>query len=224
MPESRQRQNLPAPHWLAVRHVITGRATVYFRLSKQAKASIYICTTCMRYNRSRDGRGKHSRNRWYATTGPPPKILRRQAQRLSRFVGRALRSGPPDAEAVDVVVGGVVGGKLKVTWRVHPRCFGGAWTGGACRPGRSGPAAAPQVVWIELGPRCAVPAVADGRSSWSADRWGRTATATRRCWWTVQAASRTPPPPVKIRCPLWRRSEGIWPLPFRCVALWVLSC
>ncbi len=29
----------------------------------------YICTTCVRYNRSRDGRGgKHSRNRWCATT------------------------------------------------------------------------------------------------------------------------------------------------------------
>jgi hypothetical protein len=31
--------------------------------------SIYICTTCVGNNRSRDGRGgKHSRNRWRATT------------------------------------------------------------------------------------------------------------------------------------------------------------
>jgi hypothetical protein len=29
--------------------------------------------------------------------------------------GRAARSGRPDAEEVDVVVGGVVGGRLKVT-------------------------------------------------------------------------------------------------------------
>ncbi len=71
--------------------------------------------TCVRYNRSRDGRGgKQSRNRWCATTGPP-QTLRRQAQRLSRFGGRAVRSGRPDAEEVDVVVGGVVGGILKVT-------------------------------------------------------------------------------------------------------------
>ncbi len=48
-------------------------------------------------NRSRDGRGgKHSRNRWRATTGPP------------------------DAEEVDVVVGGAVGGRLKDTCRGRP--------------------------------------------------------------------------------------------------------
>ncbi len=79
----------------------------------------YVTTLCVRYKRSRDGRGgKHSRNRWCSTTGPP-QTLRRQAQRLSRFGGRAVRSGRPDAEAVDVVVGGVVGGRLKVTWRYH---------------------------------------------------------------------------------------------------------
>jgi hypothetical protein len=32
-----------------------------------------------------------------------------------RFGGRAARSGRPDVEEVDVVVGGVVGGRLKVT-------------------------------------------------------------------------------------------------------------
>jgi hypothetical protein len=44
-----------------------------------------------------------------------PQTLRRQAQRLSWFGGRAMRRGRPDAEEVDVVVGGVVGGRLKVT-------------------------------------------------------------------------------------------------------------
>jgi hypothetical protein len=73
---------------------------------------MYICVS---YNRSRDGRGgKLCRNRCRATTGPP-QTLRRQPQRLSRFGGRAVRSGRPDAEEADVVVGGVVGGRLKVT-------------------------------------------------------------------------------------------------------------
>jgi hypothetical protein len=82
---------------------------------------MYIYTTCVRYNRSRDGQGgKRSRNRRYATTGPP-QTLRRQAQRLSRFGGRVLRSGLPDADDEDgVVVGGVVGGRLKVTCRSRP--------------------------------------------------------------------------------------------------------
>jgi hypothetical protein len=44
-----------------------------------------------------------------------PQTLRWQAQRLSRFGGRAVRSERPDAEEADVVVGGVVGGRLKVT-------------------------------------------------------------------------------------------------------------
>ncbi len=44
----------------------------------------------------------------------PPQTLRWQAQRLSRFGGRAARSGRPDDE-VDAVVGGAVGGRLKVT-------------------------------------------------------------------------------------------------------------
>jgi hypothetical protein len=48
--------------WLLWRDVNTLRAelatTVY--QARQAKASIYICTTVVRYNRSRDGRGgKH---------------------------------------------------------------------------------------------------------------------------------------------------------------------
>jgi hypothetical protein len=88
-------------------------------------------------NRSRDGRGgKLSRNRWCATTGPP-QTLRRQAQRLSRFGGRAARSGRPDDEEVDAVVGGAVGGRLKVTLRGRPRCSGGsAQTDGACATGQ----------------------------------------------------------------------------------------
>ncbi len=59
------------------------------------------------------------------------------AQRLSRFGGWALRSGQLDAYEVDEVVGGAVGGRLKVTWRGRPRCFGGgARTGDACATGR----------------------------------------------------------------------------------------
>ncbi len=69
-------------------------------------------------NRSRDGRGgEHSRNRWRATTGPP-QTLRRQAQRLIRFGGRAARCGRPEAE--EVVVGGAVGEKLNGTCRGRP--------------------------------------------------------------------------------------------------------
>jgi hypothetical protein len=53
------------------------------------------------------------------TDGAPPKVppqtLRQQAQRMRRFGGRAMRSGRPDAKEVDVVVGGAVGGRLKVT-------------------------------------------------------------------------------------------------------------
>jgi hypothetical protein len=98
---------------------------------------MYIYTTCVRYNRSRDGPGgKRSRNRRCATTGPP-QTLRRQSQRLSRFGGRAVRSGRPDTDEEDEVVGGVVGGRLKVTCRSRPRCFGSsARTGGACATGR----------------------------------------------------------------------------------------
>jgi hypothetical protein len=76
---------------------------------------MYIYTACVIYNRSRDGQGgKRSRNRQYASTGPP-QTLRRQAQRLSRFGGQGLQSGRPDADDDDDVVGGVVGGRLKVT-------------------------------------------------------------------------------------------------------------
>ncbi len=81
---------------------------------------MYIYTTCVRYNRSRDSQeGKRRRNRQYATTDPP-QTLRRQAQRLSRFGSRELRSGRPDADDEDEVVGGVVGGRLKVTCRISP--------------------------------------------------------------------------------------------------------
>jgi hypothetical protein len=48
-----------------------------------------------------------------------------------------LRSGRPDADEEDEVVGGVVGGRLKVTCCSRPRCFGGgARTGGAYATGR----------------------------------------------------------------------------------------
>jgi hypothetical protein len=67
----------------------------------------------------------------------PPKTLRCQAQRLSRFGVRALRSGRPDADEEDEVAGGVVGGRLKVTCRSRPCCFGGgARTGGPCATGQ----------------------------------------------------------------------------------------
>jgi hypothetical protein len=52
------------------------------------------------------------------TDGTPPQVpqtLRRQAQMLSRFGGRALRSGRPDADKKDDVVGGTLGRRLKVT-------------------------------------------------------------------------------------------------------------
>jgi hypothetical protein len=48
------------------------------------------------------------------------------------------RSGRPDAEEVDVVVGGAVGGRLKITCRGCPAVSaGGARTGGACATGAS---------------------------------------------------------------------------------------
>ncbi len=65
----------------------------------------------------------------------PPQTLRRQAQRLSRVGGGALRIGWLDAD-MDDVVGGDVGGRLKVTCRGCPRCDGGGErTGGACTTG-----------------------------------------------------------------------------------------
>jgi len=92
-----------------------------------------IYKACVRYRRSCDIQGViRSRNRWYATTGPP-QTLRRQAQRLSRFGGQALRSGWPDADDD----GNVVGGRLKVTCHDRPRCFGSdTWTRGTCATGR----------------------------------------------------------------------------------------
>jgi hypothetical protein len=64
-------------------------------------------------NRSRDGRGgKHSRNRWRATTGPPPNSAAAGSEVES------ARSGRLDAE--EVVVGGAVGGKLSGTCRGRP--------------------------------------------------------------------------------------------------------
>jgi hypothetical protein len=111
------------------KHVKSQANTGVFQ-ARQATVGIYICTTDVGNNRSRDGRGgKPGRNRWCATTGPP-QTLRRLAQRLSRFGGRAARSGRLDAE--EVVVGGAVGGKLDGTCYVG----GGARTGGACATGR----------------------------------------------------------------------------------------
>jgi hypothetical protein len=109
---------------------------VYFKLGRLGRVSTYVKHVWGIIGHVTVEAGKHSRNRWRATTGPP-QTLRRQAQRLSRFGGRAARSGRPDDEEVDVVVGGAVGGSLKVTWRGRPRCLGGgARTGGACATGR----------------------------------------------------------------------------------------
>ncbi len=55
---------------------------------------------------------------------------------MSPVGGRALRSGQLDAD-VDDVIGGDIGGRLKVTCRGRPRCDGGgARTGGTCATGR----------------------------------------------------------------------------------------
>jgi hypothetical protein len=52
------------------KHVKSRDTTGVFQ-ARQAKASIYICTTDVGNNRSRDGRGgKHGRNRCCATTIP----------------------------------------------------------------------------------------------------------------------------------------------------------
>ncbi len=120
-------------------HVKNRATTVYFSIARLGRVSTYV-----RYNRSRDGRGgKHSRNRRYPTTGPP-QTLRRQTQRLSRFGRRVLRSGRPDADEEDEVVGGVVGGRLKVhlsrppplfrrrraaRWRLRNRATPARWLG-----------------------------------------------------------------------------------------------
>jgi len=118
------------------KHVKSRVTTVYFKLGRLGRVSTYVQQMWGIIGHVTVEAGKHSRNRWCATTGPP-QTLRRQAQRLSRFGGRAARSGRPDDEEVDVVVGGAVGGRLKVTWRGRPRCLGGgAQTGGACATGR----------------------------------------------------------------------------------------
>jgi hypothetical protein len=64
-----------------------------------------------------------------------------------------LRSGRLDAD-VDDVVGGDVGGRLKVTCHGRPPCDGsGEWTGGACATGRplrrslAGSSSAGVLVW-----------------------------------------------------------------------------
>jgi hypothetical protein len=49
-----------------------------------------------------------------------PQTLRQQAQRLSLFGGWAARSGWPDDEEVDAVVGRAVGGRLKDTGHGRP--------------------------------------------------------------------------------------------------------
>ena len=70
--------------------------------------------TCVRYNRSCDGRGgKLGRNRCRATTGTPNSAAAASEVESVRRPGGAKRR--PDAEEADLVVGGVVGGRLKVT-------------------------------------------------------------------------------------------------------------
>ncbi len=94
---------------------------MYFKLGRLGRVSTYVQQMWGIIGHVTVEAGKHSRSRWRATTGPP-QTLRRQAQRLSQFGGRAARSGRPDDEEVDVVVGGAVGGRLKVTW---PAVVGG---------------------------------------------------------------------------------------------------
>ncbi len=67
-------------------------------------------------------------------------------------------------------------------------------------PAQSGPAVAPPEVLMELALSCASSAVAGGRSWWSVGRLGKTATATRRCWWTGLAGSVV----SRIQPPRWK--------------------
>jgi hypothetical protein len=95
------------------KHVKSRATTVYFRLGKLRRVSTYVQHVWGIIGHVTVEAG-NSRNRWRATTGPA-QTLQPQAQRLSWFGGRAVRSGRPDVEEVDVVVGGAVGGRLKVT-------------------------------------------------------------------------------------------------------------
>jgi hypothetical protein len=76
----------------------------------------------------------------------PPQTLRQQAQRLSRFSGRASRSGRQDADVV-VDVGGNVGGMLKVTCRGPPPAVTAAMHGQVAPAQRGDPCA---VAWLVL--------------------------------------------------------------------------
>ncbi len=71
--------------------------------------SMYIDTPCVRY--SIIGHMTVEAGNVVGTDGTPPQVppqtLRRQAQRLSRFGGRAVRSGRPDADEEDEVLGGI---------------------------------------------------------------------------------------------------------------------
>ncbi len=72
---------------------------------------------------------------------------------MSRFGGRAARSGRPDAEEVDVVVGGAVGARLKVTCRGRPAVSAAAR--GPVAPAQRGvPCAAAVQVRSDVGGRC----------------------------------------------------------------------
>jgi hypothetical protein len=85
------------------------------------------------------------------TDGTPPQVPPKLCGgRLEVESGRRL-----DAD-VDDVVGGDVGGRLKVTCHGRPPCDGsGEWTGGACETGRplrrglAGSSSAGVLVWCE---------------------------------------------------------------------------
>ncbi len=118
------------------KHIKSRATTVYFRLGRLRRVSTYVQQMW-----GITGHVTVEAGNTVGTDGAPPQVppqtLLRQAQRLSRFGGRAVRSGRPDDEEVDAVVGGAVGGRLKVTRSDRPRCLGGgARTGGACATGR----------------------------------------------------------------------------------------
>ncbi len=99
------------------KHVKSQANTVYFKLGTLRRVSTYV-----QHVWGIIGHVTAEAGNKVGTDGAPPQVppqtLRRQAQRLSRFGGRAARSGRLDTE--EVVVGGAVGGKLNGTCRCRP--------------------------------------------------------------------------------------------------------
>jgi hypothetical protein len=92
------------------KHVKSRATTVYFRLGRLRRVSTYVQQMW-----GIIGHMTVEAGNTVGTDGAPPQVPPRQAQRLSQFGDRAARSGRPDDEEVDAVVGGAVGGRLKVT-------------------------------------------------------------------------------------------------------------